>query len=232
MTTVENLKHGEVLLVSVRPVAGGKVQFEIAEHVVNPNLGLSLVSLLNASDERFQQGKPRRAWISAEPADAIKYFPAIEEKIKQAVKLGEEAKKNGKEPKSVEPILVNLLGPSIADTPIHLQVIEKTSSELEEEYAHSSTSESRKSRIEWISQNLETVCKRAGADGEFLFHHGENIISEVEVVAKKANHRFLEITARSQYLDGRDTGEKVQITSREKVDQLSEEDVVRKTGNI
>ena len=76
MKTVENLEQGEMLLASARKVNGGKVQLTFAQKIKNPNVRpASIVGLLNASDDRFSQsGKPRYAWLSAEPGDAGKLF--------------------------------------------------------------------------------------------------------------------------------------------------------------
>jgi len=76
MKTIENLETGECLLISAKKVKGGKVQLAFAEKIENPNVRpQSIVSILNASDDRFTQtGKPRRAWMSAEPTDAGAYL--------------------------------------------------------------------------------------------------------------------------------------------------------------
>lgn len=68
---LSNLKKGEILIVSARGVAGGKVQLAFAQKITNPNLRPgSIVGLLNKSDDRFkQESKPRFAWISGEVAD-------------------------------------------------------------------------------------------------------------------------------------------------------------------
>lgn len=76
MKTVENLENNECLLVSAKKVNGGKVQLAFAQKIQNPNARpASIVGMLNASDDRFtQSGKPRYAWLAAEPTDAGKYF--------------------------------------------------------------------------------------------------------------------------------------------------------------
>ena len=73
---IENLEVGQLLLVSAKKVNGGKVQLSFAQKIKNPNTRpASITGILNASDDRFSQpGKPRYAWISAEPTDASKYF--------------------------------------------------------------------------------------------------------------------------------------------------------------
>ena len=76
MKTIENLEVGECLLVSAKMVNGGKVSFGFAEKISNPNVRpQSILSALNASDDRFQQtGKARRAWIPGEAKDASALF--------------------------------------------------------------------------------------------------------------------------------------------------------------
>lgn len=77
MKTVENLAKGEMLLVSAKKVNGGKISLEFAQHIDNPNSRpSSIVGLLNADDERFDQptGGPRRAWVTGSPAMIQEHF--------------------------------------------------------------------------------------------------------------------------------------------------------------
>ena len=71
MNSVENLKDGDLLLVSAKKVNGGKVQLCFAQKVINPEARpASITGLLNKSDERFTQtGNARYAWMSGEPSD-------------------------------------------------------------------------------------------------------------------------------------------------------------------
>lgn len=64
-----NLKSGEMMLVSAKGVNGGKVQLTFAQIVETGANPTNVVSLLNASDDRFAQQRPSFAWISGEPAD-------------------------------------------------------------------------------------------------------------------------------------------------------------------
>jgi hypothetical protein len=72
-TTVKNIKKGQVLLVNAKGVSGGKIQLEFAEIIKSPfaktNNSKSLTARANASDERFQQEKPRRGWLTGVPKD-------------------------------------------------------------------------------------------------------------------------------------------------------------------
>lgn len=67
MVTVDSLRPGQTLIVSARKIAGGKVALELAEHVQK---NVNLLADFNASDSRFQQNKPRRAWLNVEVPDA------------------------------------------------------------------------------------------------------------------------------------------------------------------
>ena len=69
-----NLTAGEMMLVSAKGVNGGKVQLTFAQIVETDRATTSLTSLLNASDDRFNQQKPRFAWISGQPEDIQKQF--------------------------------------------------------------------------------------------------------------------------------------------------------------
>jgi hypothetical protein len=69
-----NLNAGEMMLVSAKGVNGGKVSLTFAQVVETEKSTVSLTSLLNASDARFNQMKPRYAWITGEPKDIQNTF--------------------------------------------------------------------------------------------------------------------------------------------------------------
>ena len=73
---VEDLKAGDLLLVSAKRVNGNKVQLCFAQKVINPEARpSSITGLLNTSDDRFtQSGKARYAWVSGEGADIKEKF--------------------------------------------------------------------------------------------------------------------------------------------------------------
>lgn len=110
-TTVDTLKKGDTLLVSVKAVKGGKTQLEFAEHIKNPNAksSNSLVGLFNKSDEKFSSNKPRRGWITGEKTDMEE---ALGIKI-PAMELGE--KKD-----------LNILNPQLGGESIRVQITETT----------------------------------------------------------------------------------------------------------
>ena len=68
--SLQGLQVGQTLLVSARKVAGNKIQLEFAEIVKQQSTAVNALAVFNKSDDRFSQGKPRRAWMTAEPADA------------------------------------------------------------------------------------------------------------------------------------------------------------------
>lgn len=76
MKNVEELKAGEVLLVSAKRINGGKVSLCFAEKIKNPNSRpSSITGLLNKSDDRFtQSGSARYAWMSGEESDIKALF--------------------------------------------------------------------------------------------------------------------------------------------------------------
>jgi hypothetical protein len=69
-----NLNAGEMMLVSAKGINGGKVSLTFAQVVETEKSTTSLTSLLNASDSRFNQQKPRYAWISGEATDIKNTF--------------------------------------------------------------------------------------------------------------------------------------------------------------
>lgn len=172
--TVETLKKGEVLLVSVRKISGGKISLEFAEIIQPEDRAPSLVSLMNSSDERFNIATaPRRAWLSVEPKEALEYLGIDEADL------------------TSEPKAYNILNPSIGQYPIKLQVVDRTEEEMIQDM-NSSTSESRKASISFKMNNAKKNAKQT-KNGKFFFMNGGLIYSDVVAVLGKPNHRIISI---------------------------------------
>jgi hypothetical protein len=63
-----------IILESAKGVKGGKVQLTFSQIVKTPTTSSNVLGILNASDDRFNQQKPRYAWLSAQPEDIKKQF--------------------------------------------------------------------------------------------------------------------------------------------------------------
>jgi hypothetical protein len=63
-----------IVLESAKGVKGGKVQLCFSQVVETGKAPSSILGLLNASDERFNQSKARKAWLTAQPADVKNVF--------------------------------------------------------------------------------------------------------------------------------------------------------------
>lgn len=63
-----------IVLESAKGVKGGKVQLTFSQIVKTPTTSSNVLGILNASDDRFNQQKPRYAWLSAQPEDIKKQF--------------------------------------------------------------------------------------------------------------------------------------------------------------
>ena len=105
-----NLNPGQVMLVSAKGVANGKVQLEFAQIVDTGRKAVDLTSLINEDDARFNQAKPRRAWMTGTKASIAKYFPSI-----SVADLAEGAT-----------LEIGQLDPAIDGKPLNLQIIEST----------------------------------------------------------------------------------------------------------
>jgi hypothetical protein len=64
----------KIVLESAKGVKNGKVTLTFSQVVETGKQVTSLTSLLNSSDERFNQQKPRYAWLTVMPADVEKFF--------------------------------------------------------------------------------------------------------------------------------------------------------------
>lgn len=63
-----------IVLESAKGVKGGKIQLCFSQIVDLGKAPTSIVGLLNASDDRFNQQKARYAWLSGQPTDIKKQF--------------------------------------------------------------------------------------------------------------------------------------------------------------
>lgn len=99
-----SLNPGQVMLVSAKGVKGDKVSLEFAQNITS---SINLVSLLNASDERFSQNGPRRAWLTGTREDIQKQFKIDVSKLE----LG-------------EVLEIGQLNPTIQGVKLNIEIIE------------------------------------------------------------------------------------------------------------
>jgi hypothetical protein len=64
----------KLVLESAKGVKNGKVTLCFSQIVETGKTGTSILGILNASDERFNQSKPRYSWLTVEPVDVQKVF--------------------------------------------------------------------------------------------------------------------------------------------------------------
>ena len=165
--SLDTLNLNDTLLVSARRVSNGKISLEFAEIIKSADRAVSALTLLNASDSRFS-GRPRRAWGTAEPADAGKIF-----KMSFDDDAAWEMTPRG------EMMELNNLNPTANSERFRLQVSETTTG------------------TQYQLDNIETAAKRRGKDGEFITHNGEYVFSNTEVVMSEPNHNYLDSDAQN-----------------------------------
>lgn len=157
---IEQLATGEALLVSIKGTSTSKIQFTVAEKILDPQA--NPLALLNASDSRFGGGRARRAWLTAEPEDAKKYFPKYAREIDNAA--------NGD--KSTE-IFIGELDPMLVGQRMRVEIQETVTP------------------TDYQSANVETTAKRRGADGAIITCGGLPVFANTRVVLNQAKHVYL-----------------------------------------
>jgi hypothetical protein len=170
--SLQGLQAGQTLLVSARKVAGNKLQLEFAEIVKTQSNAVNPLAIFNKSDERFSQGGPRRAWLTAEPKDAAKYL---------GIDLTETNPNWTIDSMGREVISLNILNP-IANIqgeaiPLKVEVVETVTP------------------TDYQAANIDTSAKRRGKDGAFITHKGMYIFANTRIAFHKANHVLLEADA-------------------------------------
>ena len=150
--SLDTLNPGDTLLAGARKVNNGKIQLEFAEIVQTSDRPVSLLTLLNKSDDRFAT-RARRCWVTAEPADASDTF---------GINFGDDGDWYMSEKGEVMDL--NILNPEINGVRMKLRIVEQTTPN------------------KWQEQNLETAAKRRGKDGDYITHKGDYIFSNTMMV--------------------------------------------------
>jgi hypothetical protein len=167
------MKKAISILTTVTAVAGGKFQIEIAE-VIRP---ASVAALLNEGDDRFTQGKPRRAWQAASAESLMNHF---------GIDVTGMNEKDTKE--------VNITNPSINGQVLRVQVREFTETEV---LANRAAAEKNGNKTESFDYLLNNKQKRAksittGEDEKrYLVKNGELIYSTTQIALEEAKHKLV-----------------------------------------
>ena len=150
--SVDTLNPGETLLLGARKVNSGKIQLEFAEIIQTSDRPVSLLTLLNKSDDRFAT-RARRAWITAEPLDASEAFD---------INFGDDGDWYISDKGEIMDI--NILNPTYNNVNMKLRIFETITPN------------------KWQEANLETSAKRRGRDGEYITHDGDYIFSNTDMI--------------------------------------------------
>ena len=179
---IANLTPGKSLLVqAVKTTNPSKIQLEFAEKTQgmegNAN---AMLSMLNASDERFTSGA-RRAWVTAEITDASKMF---------GINFGDDADWVMDPNLNKEVLPLGIENPTLNGFELRVQIEETLEG------------------TEWQLQNIETAAKRRGKDGDYITHNGKYIFSNTRVVPLKKGvepkHVLLQADAATATVDSVD----------------------------
>lgn len=152
-----NLNSKEIVLVKARGVEGGKVELTFAQ-IVETGQTNSLASMLNASDDRFNQQKPRYAWQTGMPADIKNTF---------GIDVSTLGKGDELEIMQVNPTATDKFG---VQHSLNIQIVESTTPN------------------EYQKANLDKTAKRAGQGGAFIYHQGKHIFQNATVVPGEPRH--------------------------------------------
>jgi len=156
-----NLKGNDIMLVNAKGVANGKVSLEFAQLVNTGDKAVNLTNLINESDDRFNQVKTRRAWMTGTKESIAKYFPQVnvtDLEVGAVLEIGQ-------------------LNPTIEKNPLNIQITETTI-----------PSKAGKDGKSYDLENIDTKAKRAGKDGDFIMKDGQYIFTKINVVVGDANH--------------------------------------------
>jgi hypothetical protein len=101
-----------IILESAKGVKNGKVQLCFSQIIESSKANTNVLGVLNASDERFSQSKPRYAWVTAQPQDVKAQFGIDVDSLNQGDVL---------EIGAVDPRMA-----AFPDSPLNIQITETT----------------------------------------------------------------------------------------------------------
>ncbi len=167
---LEDLQPNQVLLLTARKVSNGKIQVEFAEKIQSKDRPMNALSLLNASDSRFSSGA-RRAWVTAEPADAYERL---------GINFGDDGEWYDTEKGEMLDLMILNPGVDLYGNKVYFRVLITETTEA----------------TEWQLDNIERAAKRAGKEGDFITTNGQYIFSNTSAVLAPQGveiaHTFIE----------------------------------------
>ena len=167
---LEDLQPNQVLLLTARKVSNGKIQLEFAEKIQSKDRPMNALSLLNASDSRFSSGA-RRAWVTAEPADASERL---------GINFGDDGEWYDTEKGEMMDLMILNPGVDLNGNKVYFRVLITETTEA----------------TEWQLDNIERAAKRAGKEGDFITANGQYIFSNTSAVLAPQGveiaHTFIE----------------------------------------
>lgn len=165
MKKVEELKAGELLLVSAKRVSGEKVSLCFAQQVINPNSRpQAITGLLNKSDDRFtQSASARYAWITGAEADISEQFGVDCSDIPE--------KGDSKD--------IGMLNPQIDGQPLALQITETTDGNDYEKENNAKTAKRAGKDGDFIFSS----------DGKYIYTRATVVMAPAQHVFLKDTHR-------------------------------------------
>lgn len=186
------LTYGQSMLTRVRKINGNKFQIELAEKVQRSDR-VNVTGILNEGDDRFNQGKPRRAWTSAELDSLVKHFGMDKAKLESLPNPGD----NSYDDPQKRWLEVGKLNPAITDPSSGTSVA--LALQIEETITPD----------EYQAQDPEGNAKKLGEDGEYIVCNetGEYIFSNTRIVGRSSvKHTFVAGVLQSEFVA---TGEEV-----------------------
>ena len=174
--SLKNLEVGQSLLTQIRKLEGNKYSMEVAELILKPNSSFNFVGAFNASDKRFKQTSPRRAWLTGEAVDIERLLGV---NVKELIfKTGENKRTTAE---------VNILNPIAMGLQMKVKVTEST---IPTEFQLKNTEKAAKQIT-----NKEGKTQYFKKDGKFIY-------SSSVVTGGKFEHSFVqhdEITEDSDF---------------------------------
>ncbi len=185
-------KSDQTMITIVRAVKNGAYQMELVDKVQKPSN--NILQLLNKSDERFNLGNNRFAWVKLMPYEAQKFFGIDPEALEGLTFTEGRAREDFVEGEDY--VTVEKANPTLNGKALHIQINE-TTMPTEWQIANPERAAKQIEITEEIAVNpnlikSDNIADYIGEQGYFLTEEGQAVFANATVVTGEPRHQFLE----------------------------------------
>lgn len=182
----------QTMITIVRAVRNDSYQMEIVDKVQKPSQ--NVLQLLNKTDERFNLGNNRFAWVKVMPHEAQKYFGIDPEELAKLTFTEGRQREDMVEGKDY--LTVEKANPTLNGQALRIQISETTEpTEWQEANLEQAAKQIEITAEIAANPNLiksDSIAEYIGEVGYFLTEEGQPVFANATVITGEPSHKFLE----------------------------------------